>query len=152
VDATAVDATGLESPHTFQYFVQRSSTDSSARTYTKLTVACDIASHFIAGAALTTGPSNDSPQFQPVMTLAALPVAWDRVQADAASDSESHHAYARNDLGVRPTVIPVNARGHEGPPSGWYRDKMSRRFRPRPEDRRHKRVFGHRPPGRAEGT
>jgi hypothetical protein len=139
-----VDATGLDSRHTSRYFVTRSGRDHTTRTYTKLTVACDTASHFFAGATVTVGPTNDSPQFPPVMTFAALAVPWDRVLADAAFDSEAHHRFAREELGIRSTVIPVNARGHAGPPAGRYRGQMGRRFRPKPEGSRSKRVYGQR--------
>jgi hypothetical protein len=93
---------------------------------------------------VTTGPSNDSPQFQPVLLLASLAIGWDRVLADAAFDSEAHHAYARDELGIRSSVIPINARGHDGPPGGKYRGQMARRFAPRPGGSRHRRVFGQR--------
>ena len=138
----AVDATGLESRHTSRYFARRSGAEHA--TWTKLTVACDTATHFLAGAAVTTGPSNDSPQFRPVLTLASVAVGWDRVLADAAFDSEAHHAYARDELGIRSTVIPVNARGRAGAPRGKYRGQMARRFRPKPAGSRHKRVYGRR--------
>jgi transposase len=93
---------------------------------------------------VTTGPSNDSPQFRPVLAQASLAVGWDRVLADAAFDSEAHHAYARDERGIRSTVIPINTRGHAGGPGGKYRAQMARRFRPRPEGSRYKRVFGQR--------
>jgi len=109
-----------------------------------LTVAVDTVTHFIAGAAVAAGPSNDSPQFRPVVTQASLAVGWDRVLADAAFDSEAHHRYAREELGIRSTVIPVNARGRAATPSGPYRRQMARRFVPKPEGSRHKRVFGQR--------
>lgn len=109
-----------------------------------MTVAIDTRSHFFAGATVATGPSNDSPQFKPVMAQASLVVTWDRVLADAAFDSEAHHTYARDELGIRSTVIPINPRGHTGEPGGKYRGQMARRFVPRPEDARHKRVFGQR--------
>jgi hypothetical protein len=138
----AVDATGLESRHTSRYFARRSGAEHA--TWTKLTVACDTATHFLAGATVATGPSNDSPQFRPVLTMASLAVGWDRVLADAAFDSEAHHAYARGDLGIRSSVIPVNTRGHTGTPSGTYRRQMARRFVPKPEGSRSKRVYGQR--------
>jgi hypothetical protein len=138
----AVDATGLESRHTSRYFARRSGAEQA--TWTKLTVACDTRSHFLAGATVTTGPSNDSPQFRPVLVQASLAVGWDRVLADAAFDSEAHHAYARDELGVRSSVIPINPRGHPGEPGGFYRSQMPRRFAPKPEGNRHKRVFGQR--------
>lgn len=140
----AVDATGLESRHTSRYFAARSGGTTTARTWTKLTVACDTATHFLAGATVTTGPTNDSPQFRPVMTLASQAVGWDRVLADAAFDSEAHHAYARERLGIRSTVIPINTRGHAGTPSGTYRRQMPRRFAPKPAGSRSRRVYGQR--------
>lgn len=111
--------------------------------WTKLTVACDTATHFLA-ARVSTGPSNDSPQFPPIMAQASLVVTWDRVLADAAFDSEAHHAYTRENLGIRSSVIPINPRGHAGEPGGTYRQQMARRFAPRPEGSRSKRVFGQR--------
>jgi hypothetical protein len=109
-----------------------------------LTVATDTRSHFIAGAAVTTGPTNDSPQFTPVLAQASLATGWDRVLADAAFDSEAHHAYAREELGIRSSVIPINPRGHSGPPGGFYRRQMVGRFVPKPEGSRYRRVFGQR--------
>jgi hypothetical protein len=93
---------------------------------------------------VSTGPANDSPQFTPVLARAALAVRWDRVLADAAFDAEAHHAYARDELGIRSSVIPINPRGHDGPPGGRYRAQMARRFVPRPGGSRHRRVFGQR--------
>jgi len=109
-----------------------------------LTVACDTATHFFAGATVTTGPTNDSPQFTPVLAQASLVIGWDRVLADAAFDSEAHHAYARDDLGIRSSVIPINTRGHTGTPNGTYRQQMARRFVPKPAGSRPKRVYGQR--------
>jgi transposase len=66
------------------------------------------------------------------------------VLADAAFDSEAHHRFAREELGIRSSVIPINPRGHEGEPGGRYRSQMTRHFRPRNEGNRRKRVFGQR--------
>ena len=41
------------------------------RGWSKLTVAADTHSHVIAGATVTAGPSNDSPQFTPVLLVAS---------------------------------------------------------------------------------
>jgi hypothetical protein len=138
----AVDATGLESRHTSRYFARRSGAEHAS--WTKLTTATETASHFFAGASVTTGPSNDSPQFRPVMAQASLAVRWDRALADAAFDSEAHHEYARDELGVRSSVIPINPRNAAGPPGGKYRSQMPRRFTPKSEGSRSKRVFGQR--------
>jgi transposase len=76
--------------------------------------------------------------------LASLLILWDRVLADAAFDSERHHRFAREDLGIRSSVIPINPRGHEGEPGGRYWRQMARHFRPRTDGSRHRRVFGQR--------
>jgi Transposase DDE domain len=141
----AVDATGLESRHTSRYFFKRAGRPHTARLWTKLTVACDTASHFFAAATVTAGPSNDAPQFRPVMAQAALFVGWDRVPADAAFDAEEHHRYCREDLGARATVIPLNRRGRgRKRPKTEYRRQMVRRFRKKPRGSRHRRVYGQR--------
>jgi transposase len=79
-----------------------------------------------------------------VLLLASLAIRWDRVLADAAFDAEAHHRFAREGLGIRSSVIPINTRGSDAEPSGKYRAQMARRFRVRPEGSRHKRVFGQR--------
>lgn len=140
-----MDATGLESRHTSRYFFKRAGRKHTARLWTKLTIACDTASHFITGATVTTGPSNDSPQLRPVMAQASLVVAYDRVLADAAFDAEQHHRYCREDLGARTTVIPLNRRGRgRKRPTTEYRRQMVRRFRKKPRGSRHRRVYGQR--------
>lgn len=140
-----MDATGLESRHTSRYFFKRAGRTHTSRLWTKLTVAVETRSHFLAGARVAPGPSNDSPQLTPVMAQASLAVTWDRVLADAAFDSEEHHRYLREDLGVRSTVIPLNRRGHgRKRPKTEYRRQMVKRFRKKPEGRRHKRVYGQR--------
>lgn len=141
----AVDGTGLESRHTSRYFFKRAGRKHTSRLWTKLTVAVDTRSHFFAAARVTAGPSNDSPQFRPAMAQAALVVTWDRVLADAAFDAEDHHRYAREDLGVRATVIPINRRNRGRKwPQTVYRRQMVRRFRKKPKGSRHRRVYGQR--------
>jgi transposase len=66
------------------------------------------------------------------------------VLADAAFDSEAHHECARDELGIRSSVIPINPRNATGPPGGRYRSQMPRRFAPRPAASRYERVFGQR--------
>jgi hypothetical protein len=76
--------------------------------------------------------------------MAALGITWDRVLADAAFDAEAHHRQAREELGIRSSVIPINPRGFDVSPGGKYRSQMPRHFRPREPGNRHKRVFGQR--------
>jgi transposase len=141
----AVDGTGLESRHTSRYFFKRAGRKHSSRLWTKLTVAVDTKTHFFAGMTVSGGPSNDSPQFRPAMAQASLVVSWDRVLADAAFDSEDHHRYAREELGVRSTVIPINPRGQGRKwPKTRYRRQMVKRFRKKPKGSKHRRVYGQR--------
>jgi transposase len=140
-----VDATGLESRHTSRYFFKRSGRKHTSRLWTKLTAACDVGSHFLAGATVSLGPANDSPQLRPVMAQASLGVSWDRVLADAAFDSEGSHRLCREALGVRSTVIPLNRRNRGRKwPTTRYRRQMVRRFRKRPRGSRYRRVYGQR--------
>jgi hypothetical protein len=127
----------LDSQYTSRYYFARSGKKRSARTWTKLTVVCDTASHFFTGATVSTGPSNDSPQFAPALKQAAWLVCWDRVLGDAAFDTEENHRFCREELGVRSTVIPINPRGQGRKwPLTKYRRQMKRRF--------HRRKYGQR--------
>jgi transposase len=74
-----------------------------------------------------------------------LAVAYDRVLADAAFDSEGSHRYCRDELGIRSTVIPLNRRGRGRKwPKTRYRRQMVKRFRRRPRGSRYRRVYGQR--------
>jgi transposase len=67
------------------------------------------------------------------------------VPADAAFDAEEHHRYAREGLGVRSAVIPLNRRGQgRKRPKTVYRRQMVKRFRKKPKGSRHKRAYGRR--------
>jgi transposase len=63
-------------------------------------------------------------------------VSFDRLLADAGYDAEHNHTLCRRELGIRSTVIPINGRGGNAPPSGHYRAQMARRF--------HRHVYGQR--------
>ena len=141
----ALDATGLESCHTSRYFFKRAGRKHTSRLWTKLTTVCDTASHFFTAATVSLGPANDSPQFRPALQQACLGVTWDRVLADAAFDSEENHRLAREALGVRSTVIPLNRRNQgRKRPKTRYRRQMKKRFRRRRRKSRYRRVYGQR--------
>lgn len=141
----AVDGTGLESRHTSRYFFKRARRHHTSRLWTKLVIAIDTASHFVTGATVATGPSSDSPELPLVMAQASLLIDWDRLLADAAFDSESHHQYCREILGIRSTVIPLNRRNTgRRHPKTRYRRQMVKLFRKKPEYSRYRRVYGQR--------
>ena len=87
-----------------------------------------------------------------MIAKASLAVEWDLVLADAAFDAEAHHAHARDESGIRSSVIPINPRGHGSPPGGTYRSQVPRRFAPGPEGRRHERRHGSAPSGKSDGS
>ena len=65
--------------------------------------------------------------------------------ADAGYDAEDHHAWPRDVLGVRATVIPLCRRSHgRKKPKTKYRAQMVRRFKKKPPKSTYKRVYGQR--------
>jgi hypothetical protein len=140
----AIDATGYETRHVSRYFAWRSGRRRQ-RARPKLTAVLETRSHFFLSARVSRGPSQDSPQFRPVMRAAAARHPIDTVLADGAFDAEHNHAYAREHLGIRATVIPLNRRnsGRKWPKTR-YRRQMVRRFRKKPRGSRHRRVHGQR--------
>ena len=125
-----MDATGFEARHISTYFVRRRGERPFwSLRYPKLTVLCHNSTHLIAGATVSLGPTNDSPEFPPVVRQAARRVSLRGVLADAAFDGEHNHRLCREDLGIPFTAIPINPRNTPGrPPRGRYRRRLFRRF------------------------
>ena len=124
-----VDATGLEARHVSRYYVWRTGyRHFRRRRWPKLTLVGDEHTHLIAGSWVSWGPSQDSPQFTPVVRQAAKLVHWDRVIADTAYDGEHNHVLCREKLGIRSTIIPLNRRNNRKWPPTRYRRQMKRRF------------------------
>jgi hypothetical protein len=98
------------------------------RSWTKLTVVTDNATHLIAALSVRKGPSNDAPDFIPAVSQAVGNLRIGRLLADGAYDAEENHRFCREELGVSETVIPVNSRGFSRLPHGRYRKRMARRF------------------------
>lgn len=132
-----VDATGLESRHVSRYYVWRKGQKRHARLhFLKLSLVCDRQTHLLVGAFASMGPSQDSPQFKPVMRQAGELIQFDRLLADAAYDAEHNHVLCRQELGIRSTVIPARKRNSRKWPTAKYRRQMKCRF--------HRRVYGQR--------
>ncbi len=133
----SVDATGLETRYASRYYAWRRGQRGHERLrWPKLTVVCHSATHLLAGADVSWGPSQDSPQFPPVMHQAAELIRFDRLLADAAYDAEHNHELCRDRLNIRSTVIPINPRRSRKWPHSRYRRQMKRRF--------HRQIYGHR--------
>ena len=124
-----VDATGLESRYVSRYYVWRSGYKRfGRRQWPKLSVACHSRTHLLPGVFVSWGPSQDSPQFAPVLRQAATKARWDQVLGDAAYDAEHNHVLCRDILGIRSTVIPARRRNSLKWPKTKYRRQMKKRF------------------------
>jgi len=125
----AIDASGLESRHTSQYYVHRKGSKRFLRYHwPKITVVCDTKTHLFAGCIVSRGPSNDSPEFAPVVIQASQFVQFYRLLADAAYDGEHNHRLCREQLGIIETIIPLNIRRSRRWPKGKYRRQMKEHF------------------------
>lgn len=125
----AVDATGLESRHRSKHYAWRLGKGYRARTWPKLAVAADAATHLLVSALVRRGPSQDAPLWLACLRPAARRVAVLRALGDAGFDAEANHAVARRRLGVGCTAIKLNPRrtGRRWP-KGGYRRRMAACF------------------------
>jgi Transposase DDE domain len=115
--------------HISRYYVERQGKRSGRRRFPKLSLVTEAKSHLIAGAHISLGPSQDSPQLRPTLKEAASHRRFDRLLADAAYDAEHNHVLARQTLGIRSTVIPINRPNHGRKwPKTRYRRQMRKRF------------------------
>ena len=135
----AIDSTGLEASVRSAHYARRLRDGNRRyrkRKFPKLTIVCHTQSHLIAAALATVGPSYDVNLFEPAMLAASWNLQIDRVLADSGYDSEPNHRIARQDLGIRSSVIKLNRRGRfrkasggrRRMPKGTYRRQMARRF------------------------
>jgi hypothetical protein len=141
----AIDATGLEARHASRHYYPRAGKEARRSGRPKLSAVTDAHTHPFLPAVVGRGPGHDAGQFRPAVGAAAGRVPIDTPPGDAASDGESHHAHARDELGIRSTTFPVYRRGGGGGPArGRYRRQVVRRFRPKPAGSGSKRVYGQR--------
>lgn len=144
----AIDATGYEARHVSRSFAWRSKRSGKRRrqrSWPELTAVLETRSHLFLSAHVGRGPSQDSPQFEPAVRAAAGRGPIDPLLADGAFDAEHNHAPARERLGIRSTVIPLNRRnGGRKRPKTRYRRQRVKRFREEPRGSRHRRVHGQR--------
>jgi Transposase DDE domain len=127
----AVDATGLETRHASRHYVWRARHKRHLRSdWPKLTIVCHTATHLLAGAAATRGPSQDSPEFFPAVYQAGCQLHWHRLLADAGYDAEHNHQLCRDVMGMKSSIIALNKRGTGRKwPQSKYRREMKRRDR-----------------------
>jgi hypothetical protein len=128
-EKASIDSTGLEAGHRSAHYAWRAGQKRySLHRWPKLTLACHNTSHLLAEVLITDGPSQDAPLLAPVLHGACRRLRIDRVLADAGYDAEHNHAYARQYLGIRSTIISLNRRGGRRWAKTTYRRQMYRRF------------------------
>jgi hypothetical protein len=91
-------------------------------------VLCHRRSHWWVAACVGIGPSNDSPEFAPLVWEAHALADWGCIMADAAYDSEPNHLLCRETLGIERTIIPVQPRRSGRWPKSRYRREMKTHF------------------------
>ena len=158
----AIDSTGMESRHASRYYVHRAGYKRFLRySWPKITAVCEVNTHLFAGCIVTRGPSNDSPQFIPVIKQAGEAIRFSAVLADAAYDGEHNHRYCRQEQHIIQTMILLNRRRGRKWPKEPYRRQMKIQFdkelykqRSQIESAfsRHKRLIGSALRGRTEAS
>jgi hypothetical protein len=119
----------MEAGHRSAHYAHRSGQKRyRLRRWPKLTLACHNATHLLIHALVNDGPSQDAPLLAPVLRGACKRVNLDSVLADAGYDAEHNHAYPRETLGIRSTIINLNKRGGRRWAKTKYRRQMYRRF------------------------
>jgi hypothetical protein len=131
---SAIDSTGLDCTSASGYFVRRRERVGSPwktvvyRHFAKLSVVCDVDSHFILAFRDGRGPKTDISDFQPLLTEALGRVRLSQMVADAGFDSEANHRFAREEYCIRTIIPPKHGRPTTKPARGRYRRLMQTRF------------------------
>lgn len=96
----------------------------------KLTVVCHAQSHLIAALDVCVGPCQDSPQLPPVLREATELVKFKKLLGDKGYDAEHNHVLAREELGIKESVIAVkrNTNGTRQWPKSKYRRALKKKF------------------------
>jgi hypothetical protein len=137
IEAAAIDSSGFEAQLASAYFVKRRAKNglktgvwqtTTYRTFPKLAIVADTASHFILSATTHRGPAPDFDLWQPTLDEATRRLPIKRLLADAGFDAEWIHAAARLVYGVRMIIPAEHGRPSAQLPSGYYRRRMTRAF------------------------
>lgn len=134
VKCSAIDSTGLDCSAASGYFVRRRERVGTPwktvvyRHFAKLSVVCDVDTHFILAFRDARGPKPDIIEFQPLLAEAMARVRLMRIAADAGYDSEANHRFARETCHVRTIIPPKHGRPTSKPARGHYRRLMQTRF------------------------
>jgi hypothetical protein len=125
----SIDSTGLDAGSRSSHYAWRTGQKRySLRRWPKLTLACHNLTHLLIDVIVSDGPSQDAPFFGRILRKAQQRLPLDSVLADAGYDAERNHALAREELGIRSSVIALNRRGGRRWAKTRYRRQMYRRF------------------------
>jgi hypothetical protein len=134
IQRSAIDSTGLDCSCASGYFVRRRERVGNAwktivyRHFAKLSVVCDVDTHFILAFRDGRGPKPDICDFQPLVAEALARVRLSEIVADAGYDSEANHRFAREECHIRTIIPPKHGRPTTTPARGRYRRLMQTRF------------------------
>jgi hypothetical protein len=124
----AIDSTGIDTHHLSYHFVNCTKRPSYfRRTWPKITIVCDTATHLIASCIVTRGPSYGFGLFEQAVGKAYKQVRFKRMLADGGYDSETNHRIAREIFGME-TMIKLNLRGFNIEPKGEHRIETKEKF------------------------
>jgi hypothetical protein len=134
VRKAAVDSTGLDSSAASGYFVRRRERVGMPwktviyHRFPKLSVVCDVETHFILASQDGRGPMPDVADFRPLLAATLERVGIDRIAAEAGYDSEANHTFARQGCRVRSIIPAKHGRPTANLAKGRYRRLMQQRF------------------------
>jgi len=135
-DATGLSADGRSSYYAHKLQRAKGGTHKGSKTtrypitkWPKINAIADTNSHMFLAASISEGPSHDSPELPALLREVARRVKLDRLLADAGYDAEEHHRVAREEYGIRSTVIALNKRNRGRKwPLTKYRRQMKQNF------------------------
>ena len=126
----------MDTSRASRYFVRRRNSSSGCssktsqlvayRTFPKLELVCDCATHLILCAFATLGPMIDLNSFRRLLfvTLRRVRGGIGTILVDAGYDSESNHRFARDGCGVRSVIPPLHGRPTDKLPATPHRRRM----------------------------
>ena len=101
------------------------------RRWTKLLIVCSNATHLIASALVSKGPSTDTHLLKPAVSDALKNMTIDTLLADCGFDSEENHRFCHNEADIRTVVIDVNERNLVYSKIGGFYRRLMQRYFPR---------------------
>lgn len=145
----AIDSTTYESHHVSRHYERRchdtrarmrakekakkgrkSTRSDTVKRLPKLAVAVATSCHLVLAYWTGTGAGSDHPHYKPLVSdvRRRVPNRRFKVACDAGYDSEAHHRWTREEVGLASLIPPEHGRPRKdgGPPGGRWRRQMKR--------------------------